>query len=215
MVTKKLFTHRGHQYPYMNHAFNYAWLNERAVEVPIVQKVVNDCEAGRILEVGNVISHYSGMMYRVPTDIIDKYEINEATEEIVVNADIVNYSPAKRYKLIVSISTLEHVGYDEQVYGGSPHTQHPCKFVDTLDNIRLNLLEPKGKLVFTVPLGYNREMDKMIFCGVVNIDSVFYMHRISHDNRWQDCKLENVKDTRYGAPYQFANAIAICTLYGS
>jgi len=51
-----------------------------------------------------VLSHY----FAVKHDIVDKYEIAPS----VVNEDLVNFKPGKKYDLIVSISTLEHVGWD-------------------------------------------------------------------------------------------------------
>ena len=157
-----VFSYGGHQYHYMYHAYNMAWLNERAVEVPIIQKVISQMWPCDVLEVGNVLSNYpvnyqdnrANIFYPQSQrfDILDKYETNSAPGVKVINADIVNYNPGKKYKLIVSISTMEHVGYDEEAYGGTPHTKHPDKLVDTIANIKRNLLKPVGVFVFTVPL---------------------------------------------------------------
>ena len=62
-------------------------------------------EGRNILEVGNVLSHY----FRVHHDVIDKYEKTNG----VINIDAVDFDPPKRYDLIVTISTLEHVGWNE------------------------------------------------------------------------------------------------------
>ena len=59
----------------------------------------------KILEVGNILSHY----FSVNHDIVDKYE----KDVDVINQDIIDYHPNKKYDLIVSISSLEHVGEDE------------------------------------------------------------------------------------------------------
>src|SRR6266516_2600109 len=78
------------------------WHGERAVEIPLVMDMVRKYQGKNILEVGNVLSHH----VRFEHDTLDKYEIAEG----VTNADIVDFTSEKKYDLIVSISTLEHVG---------------------------------------------------------------------------------------------------------
>jgi len=59
-----------------------------------------------ILEIGNVLSRH----IKLEHDILDKYE----TAKGVINEDIVDFKSEKKYDLIISISTLEHVGWDEK-----------------------------------------------------------------------------------------------------
>jgi hypothetical protein len=54
----------------------------------------------------------------------------------------------------VSISTLEHVGWDEM-------TREPMKILKAIENLK-NLTNPKGKIVVTLPLGYNPELDRLL-----------------------------------------------------
>ena len=96
-------------------------MNERAIEVPIVWKIVSEYSEGRILEVGNVLSHY----FSVCHDILDKYEKADG----VINQDVVNFWAPNKYELIVSISTLEHVGWDE-----SP--RDPNKILRAIENLK-------------------------------------------------------------------------------
>ena len=49
------FVFRGESYPYLYSYSNFTFLNERAVEVPIVRKIWNQNTGRRILEVGNVL----------------------------------------------------------------------------------------------------------------------------------------------------------------
>ena len=91
---------------YLVHNYNRTWLNERAVEVPIIFHVIARWPGRRMLELGNVLSHYGSVAH----DVLDKYEVGEH----VINQDVVEYQPSARYDMIVSISTLEHVGWDEQ-----------------------------------------------------------------------------------------------------
>lgn len=100
------FTFKGEKYKYFCHRYNDSWGNERSIEVPIVKKIINNYHCEEILELGNVLSHY----FKICHDVVDKYEKGEG----VINQDVVDYNPFKKYKLIISISTLEHVGWDEE-----------------------------------------------------------------------------------------------------
>ena len=64
-------------------------------------EMVRKYKGKNILEVGNVLSHH---------DMLDKYEMAKG----VTNADVVHSTSEKKYDLIISISTLEHVGWDEK-----------------------------------------------------------------------------------------------------
>jgi hypothetical protein len=125
--------------------YNYTWRNERAVEIPILWEIVKNTK-GNILEVGNVLSHY----FPVKHDVIDKYE----KAPNVINLDVVDLDSSKKYNLIVSISTLEHVGWDEK-------PREPKKIVYALRKLK-ECLNPGGKIVLTLPLGYNKEVDKLL-----------------------------------------------------
>jgi len=127
--SSRTFTFQRETYRYFYHKYNTTWRNKRAVEVPIVWKIVNKYIGRNILEVGNVLSHY----FPVNHDILDKYEKAKG----VINQDVVDFSPAKKYDLIVSISTLEHVGWDET-------PREPMKILRAIENLK-RLLAPKGK----------------------------------------------------------------------
>ena len=105
------FILQGRPYRYFYHPYNTTWKNERAVEIPIILDKIQfyHYQGGRILEVGNVLSNYVHFQH----DIIDKYDKSEG----VINQDVVDFQPAEnendKYDLIVSISTIEHVGWDE------------------------------------------------------------------------------------------------------
>ena len=103
---QKNFIFRGKSYRYFYDIINNTWMNERSVEISIVMKMVNENKGKRILEIGNVLSNY----YDVPHDVVDKYE----KAPNVINQDVVDFKTNDKYDLIVSISTLEHVGWDEE-----------------------------------------------------------------------------------------------------
>lgn len=139
------FSFQGRSYPYFVHSYNATWRTERAVEVPLARAFL-ERSSGAGLEVGNVMSFY------VPTHhlVVDKYERARG----VLNADVVDYSPNERFDYILSVSTLEHVGWDE-----SP--QDPDKAGRALSHLR-GLLRPPGRLFVTAPLGYNPGLDDVI-----------------------------------------------------
>lgn len=170
--SRKTFNFLGKKYNYFYHWYNTAWKNERAVEVPIIWKIVKEYHERRILEVGNVLSHY----FYVSHDIVDKYE--KACG--VINEDIIDFKPQKKYDLIVSISTLEHVGFNEPV-------REPRKFFYAIENLKNNCLAPSGKIVFTVTLGYNPEMEKCLSSDKVSLTKCYFLKRISSkNNEWRE-----------------------------
>ena len=140
------FTYAGERYRLLRHPHKRTWTTERAVEVPIARRVLERHHGKRILEVGNVLSHYGPVSH----DVVDKYE----TAAGVRNIDVLELEPEPRYDLILSISTLEHVGRDEQV-------SDPSRAVRALDHLR-SLLPEGGKLWATVPAGYNAALDERL-----------------------------------------------------
>ena len=114
------FKFQGQDYKYFNLWYNTTWNDERAVEIPIICRFIHENNNDNILEIGNVLSHYFNLNH----DIVDKYEKSDG----VINEDVVNFQTTKNYKLIVSISTLEHVGWDET-------PRDPTKIFDAIDNL--------------------------------------------------------------------------------
>ena len=101
---KELLFH-GLSHEYFYNSYNFTWCNERIVEVPIIMRFIEEAGNKRILEVGNVLSHYVAHDH----DVVDKYE----RSSMIINEDIAHFRSEKPYDLIVSISTLEHIGWDE------------------------------------------------------------------------------------------------------
>lgn len=144
MTREATFEFQGKTYEYAYPEYHPAWDNERAVELPIIWDFYMNSNAEKVLEIGNVLSHN----YQHSHDVVDKYE----EEEGVINEDIVSYDPPAKYDLIISISTLEHVGYDE-------NGECPEKFYEALENIQ-RLLAQGGEFIMTAPLGYNPIVDR-------------------------------------------------------
>ena len=145
IASGRKFRYDGEEYDYLVHKYNMTWSNERAVEIPIFSKMVRRA-TGRVLEVGNVLSHY----VQVNHDVIDRYEKSPT----VLNADAETYRANHLYSLIISISTIEHIGFDE--------THRDSRKVErTLDNLK-SMLAAGGILAVSVPMGYNSHLDRRI-----------------------------------------------------
>ncbi len=161
------FEFDGQSYRYLVDPYNTTWLTERAVEVPIVEQLVREAESRdqSILEVGNVLAYYGKHDHVV----VDKYEQAPG----VLNQDIVDFSPGEKFGLVVAISTLEHVGWDER-----PKT--PEKLIVALEKMRA-LVAPGGKLVVTMPVGYNDYLDKRLRDGDLGFD---WLGAVRRRHRW-------------------------------
>lgn len=187
------FTFQGAKLNYFYYLYNATWRNERAIEIPIIWAIVKKYSNGRILEVGNVLSHY----FYVNHDILDKYEKARG----VTNKDIVNFHSRKKYDLIVSISTLEHIGLDE-----TPKEQK--KILKSITNLKKSLSE-NGKIIFTVPIGYNLELDRMLKKGKIKLSKRYYLKRISPDNKWVEIDKKEADKIKFGEPFPRANGIVV------
>jgi SAM-dependent methyltransferase len=199
MVKRGTFTFQGKSYEYFYHKYNTTWQNERAVEIPIVSEVLKKSKTKNILEVGNVLSYYFPVTY----DIVDKYERAKG----VINEDIVDFHPSKKYDLIISISTLEHVGWIEDL--DNDKIQHTSfKICKTIENMK-RLLSPQGRIFITVPLGWNCELDELISNETIRFTKRLFMKRVSKDNKWVEVDYKNVKGAKYGSPFPSANALLV------
>ena len=191
----KTFLFNGHTYPYLYHFCNKTWKNERGVEIPIFRDILLRHQAARILEVGNVLSHY----FPVHHEVVDKYEV----APIVINQDIVEFAPTERYDLILSISTLEHVGWDEV-------PREPAKLLQAIEHLRTRCLAPDGQIVVSLPIGYNEFFDGLLRDGKSPFTQQHFLKRISKRNYWVESDWNGCKDATYGR--FVAHAIVIGTI---
>lgn len=189
----RTFTFQGSTYNYFFHRYNTTWKHERTVEIPIIWNIVKKYQKKKILEVGNVLSHY----FTINHDILDKYE----KADNVINEDVTIFDTYKRYDLIVSISTLEHVGWDE-------NPREPGKILHAIKNLK-NLLVPGGKMIVTLPLGYNLEMDRFLRENKMEFNKRYYLKRISEDNKWTEVNWNDVLNVKYNYPFFNANGLVV------
>jgi SAM-dependent methyltransferase len=115
---------------------------------------------------------------------LDKYEKAPG----VINEDVVDFNSDKKYDLIVSISTLEHVGWDE-----SP--RDPLKILKAVGNLK-NLLAPGGRIYGTIPIGYNRVLDQLLKERKIAFAKTFCLRRI-HFNEWIEIDRECIETSTF------------------
>ncbi len=176
------------------HAYNTTWANERAVEVAFVKSVLDNASPGRYLEIGNVLAHY----FTTHWDILDKFERGPN----VINEDILTFRPAVQYDLIVSISTFEHIGYDDD------SDDSARKIRSAWANVVANCLKDEGTAVITIPIGYNADMDDIVFRNLLSFDRVVFLKRTSRRN-WMLVTADEAQGCVYGRPFPCANCVAI------
>ena len=191
------FEFAGRRYPYHSQLYNTTWRNERTVELPIALGFLEGRQ-GPVLEFGNVLGHYGHSGH----DVVDLYD----RDERVHNVDIVDFRPTESYGAVVSVSTLEHVGFDESPDGSQ--LDEPDKPLRALELLR-SWLRPGGELLVTLPVGYNQALDDRLFAGRLSFDELRFMRRVSADNRWVEATSEAVRRAGYGRPFNWANALAV------
>jgi SAM-dependent methyltransferase len=142
----------GRSYAYFDDRRNWTLLNERCVEIPIARAFVEEVGGGRCLEFGNVLRQYGERGIDTVVDLFD-------TSDGVVHVDIAEY-PAQvteRFDAAVSVSTIEHVGYDD----GPAQPQKTAQGLAAL----LSVVRPGGRCLVTAPLGYNPALDDLVTSG--------------------------------------------------
>ena len=184
--------------PYLRPRYNWTWLNERAVEVPLARRALATRPAeARVLEVGNVLGHY-GVAGHV---VVDRYE----TAPGVVNEDVASFDPgATRFDLIVSVSTLEHVGLDEQ-------RREPGKAAAAVRRLT-SMLAPGGLLWMTVPVGYNPDLEQAIRAGALGLTRVTALLRRGRGLDWRQVAPDETLEAGYDWLLYTASAVLVCEL---
>ena len=190
-IIPRTFVYNNKKLEYWSGLYNGAFANERTIELPIVFDAMKSCK-GDILEIGNVTQHY----WKHPSiDVVDKYEVGPG----VKNIDIMDYY--KKYDLIVSISTFEHIGLDEE-------DKRESKVFDAIHHCK-KMLKPNGKMIITIPTSYNGVLDRKILGQFVHYDRVNCYRRVDAFNNWEGCSLLDAVHMNYGAPYLNANGLYV------
>lgn len=188
------FTLDGETYVCVHHRHNATWLNERAVELSVAKRALDDADCGRVLEVGDVLGHY----FRCDHEVVDKYERGRR----VIPIDVLDFRPRERYHLVLSVSTLEHVGWDEE-------PRDPDRALAAVEHLT-ELLTPGGRLLVTLPVGYNGVLDRAIATGSTPFSSVRALRREASGHTWRELPPSEVWDAPYDRLLYTASAILVC-----
>lgn len=142
------FTYHGRELSRFDHLYNSTAISERGVEVAVAVDFLSNRPGAR-LEVGNVLQHYENVdgsgIAHYPRHIVDLYEVDRNVQNIDV------FDIEGEYDSIVSISTLEHVGFDYEPY--SPDGPQRA-----IEHLRA-LLSPTGMLLVTFGVGFNPNLN--------------------------------------------------------
>lgn len=192
LIRRKTFHFNKKSYEYLYHFYNKTWTNERGVEIPIFRDIILNNQSKKILEIGNVLPHY----YSISHDVLDKYEVGSG----VINQDIISFEPTSKYDLIVSISTLEHIGWDEE-------PREPTKLLKAIEHMKDKCLAPGGAIIASLPIGLNDFFDRLLREGKSPFTEQYFLKRISNRNYWVESDWDSCRDAKYGR--FVANAIVI------
>jgi hypothetical protein len=166
----------------------WTWRNERCVEIGLGRHVLGGRDPSQVIELGNVLP-LAGLGGHT---VIDKYERGDD----VLNVDILDYVPTRRFDLAVSISTLEHVGWDED-------PRDPGKAAAALE--RFSRLA--DDLLVTIPVAYHPAFEDAFVTGP--FDRVELLVKTSRDARWAPRPLVERSRIRFSVPYANANGILV------
>jgi hypothetical protein len=139
------------------------------------------------------MSHYRDVYHTV----IDKYEssIN------VLNFDVADFSLNQKFDFILSLSTMEHVGWDEEL-------KDPDKILRSIINLKRHLSKD-GVMLITLPIGYNNSLDLYLKEGKLKFDESHCFVK-SGKCFWSRIEFDNI----FNYTYNFNSSTANCVLVG-
>ncbi|MBJ7244370.1 MAG: hypothetical protein JHD03_06115 [Solirubrobacteraceae bacterium] len=140
------------------------------------------------------MNHYGNHDHR----IIDKYETGQGIEQL----DIFDLAPDPDYELVLCVSTLEHVGWDE------PNRDAELALRAT-EHLK-RLVAPGGQLLVTVPVGYHPRLDAAIRSGELQFDDVRALRCRYPSTLWREVDPSTVSDAKYDMLIYRAEAVLIC-----
>lgn len=182
-----MFKFQGKEFEYFHHPHNNTRINERTVELPLVEYFLDqypDC-----IEIGAVSPYYFEGDHEV-YDLTDSHPRSKSAR--AENIDVSNRN-------LLSISTLEHCGVPDAFCSDDDPTVAP-----TILNKWMSGAE---KYLISWPMGYAPALDKH---AIENYDCKFIARRPYPSHDWKQVSLENLTETDkiYGS-FSCANAVLI------
>jgi SAM-dependent methyltransferase len=193
-----------------------AWSDERAIEIPWA--LARHAGERRVLDVGtaNAEPAYVEGLRELAAELV--------TVDLAEPADViadVRSLPFEdgRFDLAFCISTLEHVGRDNAVYG-IEHARDDDGHEAALRELH-RVLAPGGRLLVSVPTGVREDfgwhlqraplewIELYERCGFVVFEDELYLHA---DDGWRAATLAEAEAARYGSPGPGAGALLLAEL---
>ena len=116
---------------------------------------------------------------------MDKYEQAPG----VINEDILSFNPGRKFKQIISISTIEHIGVDDR-------PQNPQKAVVALQKLQA-LLTKEGSLTLSFPANYNSALMRLVKRKL----KVYAFKKYDiRRNLWKECKTKEIMNSTTSPP---------------
>lgn len=164
------FDFHGHTLGYYDHPANTTRVNERAVELPIARAWVGrltPSERSFGMEFGNVLTQYGLRPPAWPT--LDLYEPDDTHP--MIREDARTWLPPYGgfAMALCTISTLEHVGWDDD----HDPTQAPA----LLDRVLARWLIPNAPALITWPMGWHPALDRLVCDGATGATRVTVYQR--------------------------------------
>ena len=184
LLPQRTFEFNGSRYPYFYHRYNNTAETERCVEVPLAWEFLQRRPGAAVLEIGNVLNHYEPF----PHAVVDKYE----TAGGVLNVDVCDFWPSQKFDAILSISTIEHVGWDEQPFD-------PQKSLRAIERLR-QMLAPDGSMFLSFPIGHNETLDAAVRDLTLGCSDLHGMKRLPRNN-WSEAPVSELLERRLNPPY--------------
>lgn len=169
-------------------------VSERIIEIPSVYRFLARAKPSElVLEIGHVNSslalELANLGFRVTAIDLRPYPFNHQNLTSI-QADFLDYDFGQsRFDWIISVSTIEHLGYDRR-YGG--HREGDLDLDKAAFEKIAKLLLPDGRFILTVPYAageqrhwfkvYTRETIESLLANYFNIDSKKYYYR--KNNQW-------------------------------
>lgn len=208
---EKQFFFNKESYDYFDHRYLRTRRCERAIEIPIAKRWLEKLDPEALLEVGNVTGWYEKefrKFYNIKT-VVDRFE----KAKNVINMDIQEYVPEKKFPAILSISTLEHIDGEQERRPdlmekyGIPMRKNKFNSmgIEAIEHLYNNCLEKGGEMLITIPTGYSMLMDKAIFSRILfkktkiseKKSKLIYMVRKDFWF-WEECSEKDIKKVPYG-----------------
>lgn len=166
--------------------YNNPRTNERNIELPIAFWFIENYD-DNLVEIGEVTPFYREAkhpIYDLSSDIADR------------RRDVFDLNLTD--KNVLSISTVEHVGFGD--YGNTPE---PHKAIKAIEHI----ISQARNFMITYPVGYNTELDKDLMESGIHY---FVMYR-DENNKWFMSVHNDLTKFMYNDPFYAGNAIVVIT----